>query len=323
MRYQSFARAVPLGCGILILSSLAWIGSAYATTSVNQSQISAVKVPGYPTYVALDATSAWSSDMATDTVSRIDVSTGRVVGTVRLKGIPANLGVAGKHVWIVLSTMGLVEIDPVTNRVAKFIAIPGIIDESLATTPTRVIVGTSQGNRVLIFSATSGARQGAVAIGTTPMWIASGASGVYVSSNRGTTIKQIDPATRKVTRSIVTGLPGAVERLTLQGAYLWFTTTSNSPSGGMQLWRLIISSGALRQTPLPFDTYGIAGNGADLWVVSTGNQIGEVYEASGAYAGTLNLTGSAWGLVARGNEFAVGVRWNDQVDLFSCPKVTG
>jgi DNA-binding beta-propeller fold protein YncE len=62
-----------------------------------------VHVDGYPISIALGAGSVWTANQLGGTVSRIDLSTGRIVSTIHVGNNPLALTIVGKRVWVTVS----------------------------------------------------------------------------------------------------------------------------------------------------------------------------------------------------------------------------
>jgi DNA-binding SARP family transcriptional activator len=142
-----------------------------------------------PATVASDGRSIWAGDAMSQTVYRLDQSTGSIVERVR--GVePAGLAVGFRSVWAAEPTRGnVVRIDPRSARIADRIRVPG--------DPTKIAVG-------------AGGVWVTVPHPQAAVWHAQ------------STVWKIDPATNQTALSVA--VPATARRVATGAGYVWVTS---------------------------------------------------------------------------------------------------
>ena len=86
----------------------------------------AAKVGDDPVAVAVGASGVWVANYLSDTVTRLDPTTGQPTTTVPVGAGPSGIAVTDDAVWVTLEYAGqVVRIDPATNRVTSRVAVAG------------------------------------------------------------------------------------------------------------------------------------------------------------------------------------------------------
>ncbi|MFF7137159.1 beta-N-acetylglucosaminidase domain-containing protein [Streptomyces sp. NPDC008196] len=183
--------------------------------------------------VSADGRTAYAANQGSNSVSVIDVASGRVTATVAVGKVPAGLALTpdGTALWVANYTDGTVQsIDTGTLATGTPVAV-GDGPENMAITPDgrTLYVANIHDNTVSPVDLTTGRAGAAIPVGPSPFNVVAAPDGktVYVSNSGGSTVTPIDTATNDTDPTLlVTGQAYGLG-LSPDGRTLWV-----SPSNG-------------------------------------------------------------------------------------------
>jgi YVTN family beta-propeller protein len=159
-----------------------------------------ILVGARPVAISSGAGALWVANLDDQSVTRVDVSSRRVVRHIPIGGAPTALAAMRTAVWVAHGTGDVSKIDPRYDLVtstrppaasAGFFG--GTVRSALAAFGSIWIV--SPDGVVLRLNADSAQRVGSVGVGNAPSAIAAGAGSVWVTNSADGTVTRIDPAT--------------------------------------------------------------------------------------------------------------------------------
>ncbi|MFF0011818.1 beta-N-acetylglucosaminidase domain-containing protein [Streptomyces sp. NPDC005374] len=183
--------------------------------------------------VSADGRTAYAANQGGNTVSVIDVSSGKVTSTVAVGKVPAGLALSpdGDTLWVANYTDGTVQaIDTATLKTGTPVPV-GSGPENMAITPDgrTLYVANIHDNTVSPVDLTTGKAGTAIPVGPSPFNVVAAPDGrtVYVSNSGGSTVTPIDTTTNDAEPTLlVTGQAYGLG-LSPDGRTLWV-----SPSNG-------------------------------------------------------------------------------------------
>jgi YVTN family beta-propeller protein len=155
-----------------------------------------------PSALAVGAKSVWVANAGDGTVTRIEASSGRVIGDpIRVGGRPTDLAVADGVVWVTnFDDATVTRIDAASQTVTGDPIQVGRRPRSLAIGDGSVWVTNAGDGTVTRIDATTGTVTGApIPVGTDPREVAFGAGAVWVTNAADDTVTRIDPKTAAAT----------------------------------------------------------------------------------------------------------------------------
>ncbi|MEU0943104.1 beta-N-acetylglucosaminidase domain-containing protein [Streptomyces canus] len=183
--------------------------------------------------VSADGRTAYAANQGSNTVSVIDVTSGKVTATVAVGKVPAGLALTpdGDTLWVANYTDGTVQsIDTATLRTGAPIQVGGG-PENMAITPDgrTLYVADIHDNTVSPVDLTTGKAGTAIPVGPSPFNVVAAPDGktVYVSSSGGSTVTPIDTATNETEPTFLVSGQAYGLALSPDGRTLWV-----SPSNG-------------------------------------------------------------------------------------------
>jgi ABC-type transport system substrate-binding protein/DNA-binding SARP family transcriptional activator len=256
-----------------------------------------VAVGARPVALASMAGSLWVANADDQSVTRVDVPTGRAVRNIPVGGAPTALAAGRDAVWLADGTGDISRIDPVYDSLtparrlsAAFLLGHGTTWPILGAFDSIWIANPD--GYVTRLDTTSGRQIGSVDIGNEPSAIAAGDGSVWITNRADGTVSRIDPLTMLATTIPVGHGPAAI---TVNAAGAW---VANAGDGA--LVRIDPDTNAVagmtRVGSMP--TAVVAGSGA-LWV--TDGRAGTVMRLdprTGQVTKTVHLGGSPTALLS-------------------------
>ncbi|WP_020133735.1 beta-N-acetylglucosaminidase domain-containing protein [Streptomyces sp. 351MFTsu5.1] len=183
--------------------------------------------------VSADGRTAYAANQGSNTVSVIDVASGKVTATVAVGKVPAGLALTpdGHTLWVANYTDGTVQsIDTATLRTGTPIPV-GDGPENMAITPDgrTLYVADIHDNTVTPVDLTTATAGKPIPVGPSPFNVVAAPDGktVYVSNSGGSTVTPIDTATNETEPTLLVSGQAYGLGLSPDGRTLWV-----SPSNG-------------------------------------------------------------------------------------------
>ena len=225
-RWLAVGVAIALAAGATLVAVLTSGGGGTHTSvaansivalDASDSVAATVPVGARPVAMTSLAGALWVANFDDQTVTRVDVSSGRVVRTIPVGDTPIGIAATSEGVWVADGVGGLSRIDPSYNRLTSTRVLaasdPGS-PETLAPRPVLAAFGSvwvvDPDGLVARVDPRTGRRIASVDVGNLPSAIASGAGSVWVTNGADGTVTRIDAATLLTTTIPVGHGPAAV-----------------------------------------------------------------------------------------------------------------
>jgi YVTN family beta-propeller protein len=281
-------------------------GSVTATLAVGARPVAAVAAAG----------SLWVANLDDHTVTRIDLSSQRILQSIPIGGAPTALAATPGAVWVSDTTGEISRIDPEynspvpTRQLAAVSLLPhGTAWPMLAASGSIWVVDPD--GYVGQFDPGSGRPTGRVDVGNEPSAVAAGAGWLWVTNSADGTVTRIDP-TLVATTIPVGHSPDAVA---VNAAGVWVAN-----AGDDALVRINPDTGAVAATVSVGDgPAAVLATATALWVANARDgTVMRLDPRSGAVTKTIHLGGSPTALVS-----AAGQVWVTVAPAPPPPPVTG
>jgi YVTN family beta-propeller protein len=252
----------------------------------------------HPVAAVAAADSLWVANLDDRTVTRIDLSSRRILHSIPIGGAPTALAVTPGAVWVSDATGQISRIDPEYDRpvptrqlTASFLLPLGTAWPMLAASRSMWIVDPD--GYVGQFDPGTGRPTGSVDVGNEPSAVAAGADSLWVTNSTDGTVTRIDPATLVATPPIPVGhSPDAVA---VNAAGVWVAN-----AGDDALVRINPDTGAVAATVSVGDgPAALLATATALWVANARDgTVMRLDPRSGAVTKTIHLGGSPTALVS-------------------------
>ena len=213
-----FAAVIPLpgASSLAVADGVLWVLASGGVVRIDPESNRVVgqplRVPADAEVIAVGLGALWVAgvapgDLATpgvDAVTRIDLTTGRRVATVRVGRAPLDLAATPGAVWFTNSGGGgdsVARIDPRTNRLVGRPARTGASPQSLATGGGSLWVANHDAATVTRIELASGKVVANIPVPSEPHRVAYGAGAAWVGNWHDNSVSRIDPATNRVVGS--------------------------------------------------------------------------------------------------------------------------
>lgn len=183
--------------------------------------------------VSADGRTAYAANQGSDSVSVIDVPTGKVTATIAVGDVPAGLALTpdGKTLWVAdYSDDAVQPVDLATGTAGAKIAV-GDGPENMAITPdgSTLYVANIHDSTVTPLTLPAGRAGTAIPVGPNPFNVVAAPDGrtVYVSNSGGSTVTPIDTATNDTRPTLlVNGQQAYGLALSPDGRTLWVSAST-------------------------------------------------------------------------------------------------
>jgi YVTN family beta-propeller protein len=214
-----FAAVIPVpGAGSLAVADGAlWVLETSGTVvRIDPAASAAVgkplRVPANAEAIAVADGALWAASVAPgdlaapgdDTVTRIDLATGRRVATIKVRRAPLDVAATPGAVWMTNSGGGgdsVARIDPKTNRLAGRPVRTGASPQSLAVGGGSLWVANHDARTVTRIDQASGKVVANIPVPSEPHRVAYGAGAAWVGNWHDNSVSRIDPTTNRVVGS--------------------------------------------------------------------------------------------------------------------------
>jgi YVTN family beta-propeller protein len=259
-----------------------------------------------PVAAVAAADSLWVANLDDHTVTRIDLSSRRILQSIPIGGAPTALAVTPGAVWVSDTTGEISRIDPEYNSPVLTQQLPasnllshGTAWPMLAASGSIWIVDPD--GYVGQFDPGSGRPTGRVDVGNEPSAVAAGAASLWVTNSADGTVTRIDPLTLAATTIPVGHGPDAVA---VNAAGVWVAN-----AGDDALVRINPDTGAVAATVSVGDgPAAVLATATALWVANARDgTVKRLDPRSGAVTKTIHLGGSPTALVSAAGQVWVTV----------------
>jgi len=281
------------------------------------SVAAALDVGARPVAAVAAAGSLWVANLDDRTVTRIGLSSRRILQSIPVGGAPTALAATPGAIWVSDTTGQISRIDPEYNRPvpARQLAagswfLRGTPWPMLAASRSIWIVDPD--GYVAQFDPGSGRLTGSADVGNEPSAVAAGADSLWVTNSADGTVTRIDPVTLVATTIPVGHGPDAVA---VNAAGVWVAN-----AGDDALVRIDPDTGAVAATASVGDgPAAVLATATALWVANARDgTVMRLDPRSGAVIKTIHLGGSPTALVS-----AAGQVWVTVAPAPPPPPVTG
>jgi peptide/nickel transport system substrate-binding protein len=263
-------------------------GSVAATLAVGARPVAAVTA----------ADSLWVANLDDRTVTRIDLSSRRILQTIPVGGAPTALAATPGAVWVSDTTGQISRIDPEYDRPVPTWQLPASSLLPLGTAwpmlpASRSIWIVDPDGYVGQFDPRDGGQTGSVDVGNEPSAVAAGAASLWVTNSADGTVTRIDPVAQVATATIPVGhSPDAVA---VNAAGVWVAN-----AGDDTLVRINPDTSAVAATVnVGNGPAAVLATATALWVANVGDgTVKRLDPRSGTVTKTIHLGGSPTALVS-------------------------
>jgi YVTN family beta-propeller protein len=237
-----FAAVIPLpgAATMTVADGMLWVLKGAGTVvrvdpATNRVVGKPLRVPADAAAIAVAQRALWVTSVADgdlgapgkDTVTRIDLATGRTVATITVGRAPLDLAVTPGAVWVTNAGAGgasVARIDPQTNRPTGRPVGTGASPQSLATGGGSLWVANHDARTVTRIDPASGKVLADIPVPSEPHRVAYGAGAVWVSNWHDNSVSRIDPATNRVAGSPIPIGSHHAGNLVVGAGDLWVTS---------------------------------------------------------------------------------------------------
>ncbi len=213
-----FAALIPLpgARSMAVADGILWVHAASAVVGIDPATNAAVgeplRVPADAEAIAVGEGALWVTSVAPgdlgapgdDTVTRIDLATGRTAATITVRRAPLDVAATPGAVWVTNSGGGgdsVARIDPEANRLAGRPVTTGASPQSLAVGGGSVWVANHDARTVTRVDQASGTVVADIPVPSEPHRVAYGAGAAWVGNWHDNSVSRIDPGTNRVVGS--------------------------------------------------------------------------------------------------------------------------
>ena len=314
-RGRRLARPRLLAAAALAVVVVAGVVAGVATTSGGQKQVAVpansvvaldpngsvtaiLAVGAHPVAAVAAADSLWVANLEDRTVTRIDLSSRRILQSIPIGGAPTALATTPGAVWVSDATGQISRIDPEYDRpvpTRQLTAASNLLPLGTAwpmLPASRSIWIVDPDGYVGQFDPGTGRQTGSVDVGNEPSAVAAGEGSLWVTNSADGTVTRIDPATLVTTTIPVGHGPDAVA---VNAAGVWVAN-----AGDDALVRINPDTGAVAATASVGDgPAAVLATATALWVANARDgTVMRLDPRSGAVTKTIHLGGSPTALVS-------------------------
>lgn len=273
----------------------------------NGSVTTTLAVGARPVAAVAAADSLWVANLDDHTVTRIDLSSRRILESIPIGGAPTALAATPGAVWVSDNTGEISRIDPEydlpvqTGQLAADSTLPHGTAWPMQAASGSIWIVDPDGY-VAQFDPGSGRLTGAeVDVGNEPSAVAAGAASLWVTNSADGTVTRIDPVTKVASTIPVGHGPDAVA---VNAAGVWVAN-----AGDDALVRINPNTGAVAATASVGDgPAAVVATATALWVANArGDTVMRLDPRSGAVTKTIHLGGSPTALVSAAGQVWVTV----------------
>jgi DNA-binding beta-propeller fold protein YncE len=214
-----FAAVIPLpgAATMTVADGMLWVLKGAGTVvrvdpATNRVVGKPLRVPADAAAIAVAQGALWVTTVASgdlgapgkDTVTRIDLATGRTVATITVPRAPLDLAATPRAVWVTNAGAGgasVARIDPRTNRLLGRPVRTGASPQSLAVGGGSLWVANHDAATVTRIDLASGRVVADIPVPSEPHRVAYGAGAVWVGNWHDDSVSRIDPHTNRVVGS--------------------------------------------------------------------------------------------------------------------------
>jgi DNA-binding beta-propeller fold protein YncE len=232
--------AVPGAASMTVADGKLWVlGTSGAVVGIDPATNTIVgkplRVPANTEAIAVGNRALWAAsvtpgDLAApgdDTVTRIDLATGRILATIKVRRAPLDLAATPGTVWVPNSGGGgdsVTRIDPHTNRLSGRPVTTGASPQSLAVGGGSLWVANHDARTVTRIDQASGKVLGDIPVPSEPHRVVYGAGAAWVGNWHDNSVSRIDPATNQVVGSPIPIGSHHAGNLVVGAGDLWVTS---------------------------------------------------------------------------------------------------
>jgi YVTN family beta-propeller protein len=232
--------AVPGAASMTVAGGKVWVLGASGTVVGIDPATNAVvgkplRVPANAEAIAVGNRALWAASVAPgdlaapgdDTVTRIDLATGRSVATIKVRRAPLDLAALPGAVWVPNSGGGgdsVARIDPRANRLAGRPVTTGASPQSLVVGGGSLWVANHDARTVTRIDQASGKVVADIPVPSEPHRVAWGAGAAWVGNWHDNSVSRIDPATNRVVGSPIPIGSHHAGNLVVGAGDLWVTS---------------------------------------------------------------------------------------------------
>jgi YVTN family beta-propeller protein len=203
--------------GMTVAGGKVWVlGASGAVVRIDPATNAVVgkplRVPANAEAIAVGDGALWAATVApgdlgephNDTVTRIDLATGRTVATITVRRAPLDVAVTPRAVWVPNAGAGgdsVARINPQTNRLAGRPVRTGASPQSLAVGGGSLWVANHDARTVTRIDPASGKVLADIPVPSEPHRVAYGEGAAWVGNWHDNSVSRIDPTTNRVVGS--------------------------------------------------------------------------------------------------------------------------
>jgi YVTN family beta-propeller protein len=254
-----------------------------------------------PEGVAFDGTSIWVTNLGSNTVTKITVATGAVVGTYRVGDRPQGVVFDGTNIWVAnFASNTVTKLVAATGAVVGTYSGVGFEPYALAFDGANIWVADYDLDTVTELAAATGAVVGTYHIGSSPDAVAFDGTSVWVANEDSNTVTKLAASTGDVVGTYRVGVEP--DGLAFDGTSIWVTNLDSNT-----VTKLAAATGAVVGTyRVGAKPVGVSFDGANIWVADWhSNTVTKLVGATGAVVGTYRVGGGPYAMAFDGTNIWV------------------
>lgn len=273
-----------------------WFTSPLLTQTIYMGGTARVPVDTSPESVAFDGTHIWSVNFGGGDISKVDVLTNSVVGTVTVGTQPVAAAFDGQYLWVTnRSDNSVSKVDVNSNTVVATVGV-GASPWGIAFDGSFMWVANSGGSSVSKVNVHTNTTVATVAVGSAPRGVAYDGRGIWVANFSSNNLSKINITTNAVVATTTVGTnPKGVA---FDGAHIWATNVTDGTVSKID----ISTNAVVATTTVGAGPYDAAFDGQYIWVTNNSDvTISRIDIRTNAVVGTTDIASSPSGLAFDGS----------------------
>ena len=284
-----------------------------SAVSVMQMTVGVTNVGTDPLAMVSDGTNMWVSNNGSNTVSKVQQSTGTVLATVTVGKQPEGLAYDGANIWVANYGSNTVSVINASSASVVATYAAGSYPGALASDGTHIWVTSYGTNTLTELNLSNGAVVNTYTFGSALFGLGAvlfDRTNIWVSVSSTNSVEKILASTGAVEGSFSAGpSPGA---LAFDGTNLWIANY-----GANTLTEMLASNGSVLGTISVSNPSGVAFDGSNLWVSNyLESTVTGIAPGSVTYLGTFQVGEGPVGIVFDGQNVWVAASVTDSIVKF-------
>jgi YVTN family beta-propeller protein len=254
-----------------------------------------------PNGIAFDGADIWVANFSSSTVSKVQASTGLVIGAVTVGSGPSAVAFDGANIWVTNQKSTTVSKVRASDGgcVGTCTFAVGTGPNGIAFDGTNIWVTNEYSNNVTKLLASTGALVNTYNVGNRPQGIAFDGTNIWVANEGDGTVSKLSSTGAPLSTVTVGSGPFGVA---FDGTNIWVANYySNSVTKILAATATVVNTYGVGANP-----YGVAFDGTNIWVSNSGSgTVTKLLASTGAPLGTFTVGSSPYGVAFDGADIWV------------------